>query len=419
MRRRLKILLGVLLALLAIGAVLWLAIVPWYVRKRIIEEANARGVQLQLGDLSIGFSSATVRGVTATAQKVPGVTVTAGRVDVTLRRFQPESVSIANASVDIDGRAGDIATAVDTFLGTQPKGDGEGVAPAISMQNARIEWRRALGDNTALHVGDLGGDVKGNPLGDDVNVHLAGITLDVGAANMGPWSGTLVRNKEKSDVTLSLSPKGPEVGQLHVTRPIGSRSFTVYAKVSALVSLVDLGFSKTILSLVNLEDAAISIDATHTEDKATGTGHGVVHELRLRGFRLSRAQAATVLDLADVAYAGTLEKMTIDKGRVRVGPLSGPVDGAIARPEGAVRIYAHTKTDVMTCGDALKRQSNELLGSQATGFIDDLAGTLGLERHVAGTVTAEAQWSFDTRDLAGTTLKVVPTATCDLSFLPR
>ncbi len=415
--RRLKILLGVLLALAAIGAVLWIAVVPWYVRKRIIEEANARGVQLQLGGLSIGFSSATVSGVTATAQKVPGVTVTAGRVDVALRRFQPESVSIANASVDIDGKAGDVATAIDTFLGSQPKGEGPGVALAISVQNARIEWRRALGDNTTLHVGDLGGDVKGNPLGSDVNTHFAGITIDVGVASMGPWSGTLTRDKDKSDVLLTLSPKGPDVAQVHVTRPIGAESFTVDAKVSQPVSLVDLGFSKTILSLVSLEDAVILIDASHTEEK--GTGHGAVRKLRLQGFRGSRAQAATVLELVDVAYAGPREKMTIAKGRVRVGPLSGPLDGAIGRPDGAVKIYAHTKTDVMTCGDALKQQSNELLGSEAAGFIGDMAGSLGLDRQVAGTVTAEAQWSFDSRDLAGTTLKVVPTATCDLSFLPR
>jgi hypothetical protein len=220
-------------------------------------------------------------------------------------------------------------------------------------------------------------------------------------------------------VALTLSPKGPDVAKLDVTRPIGSQSFTLDAKVSAPVPLVELGFSKTILSLVSLEDGVLLVDATHTEDKATRTGHGVVHKLQLRGFRLSRAQAATVLELVDVAYAGPLDKMTIDKGRVRVGPLSGPLDGAIARPEGAVKIYAHTKTDVMSCSDALKHQSSELLGSQTTGLIDDIAGTLGLDRHVGGTVTADAQWTFDSRDLAGTTLKVVPTATCDLSFLPR
>ena len=126
-----------------------------------------------------------------------------------------------------------------------------------------------------------------------------------------------------------------------------------------------------------------------------------------------------ILEAVDVAYGGPLEKMSITRGRVKVGPLSGPIDGAVGRPTGALKMLVHTKTDVMSCGDALKQQSSELLGQQATGLIDDIGKTLGLDRHIDGTVTAEAQWTFDSRDLPATSLKVSPTATCDLSFLPK
>src|SRR5438477_529618 len=121
----------------------------------------------------------------------------------------------------------EVATSIDAFLQSQPKGaGGGGEAPPISMQNARIEWRNAFGVGTALHVGDLGGDVKGNPLATDVNVHFSGIKIDMGLASIGPWSGTLVRDKDKSSVALALSQKGPDVAKLEVTRPIGGDSFT-------------------------------------------------------------------------------------------------------------------------------------------------------------------------------------------------
>jgi hypothetical protein len=415
--RRLKIVAGLLLFLGIALAIVWILVLPWYVRKRIIEEAATRGVELQLGDVSLGLSSATVSGVTARATKVPGVTLTAGRVDVALHRFQPEAVTIANASIDIDGKAGDVATSIDAFLTSQPKGVGEGVAPPITVQNARIEWRRAFGDQTILHVGDLGGDVKGNPLGSDAAFHFSSITTDIGLASMGPWSGTLSRDKDKSSVSLALSSKGPDVAKLQVTRPINGESFTLDAKVSAPVALADLGFPKAILSLVSLEDGIILVDATHTEDQTTG--HGSVKKLRLEGFRLSRATAPTILEAVDVDYGGPLEKMSIARGRVKVGPLSGPLDGAIARPRGGLAVVAHTKTDVMTCSDALKQQSSQLIGQQATGFIDDVGRTLGLDRHLDGTVTADARWTFDSRDPVATKLEVAPTATCDLSFLPK
>lgn len=411
--RRLKIAIGVLLSLAVIAAAVWFLVVPWYVRKRLVEEAQARGVELSFGNLSIGFSSATISGVTATAPKVPGVTVTAGRIDVALARFEPTSIAIQNASADIDGKAGDVATSIDAFLASQPKGPGGGTFVPIDVQNARIEWRSALGAGTMLHVGDLGGDIKDSS---DVALHFSGISIDMGLASIGPWSGTLARTKEKSTVSLALAPKNADLGKLEVTRPINGTEFTIDMKVSAPIALTDLGFPKPILQLVALENAIVMVDMTHTEDGKTG--HGSVRKLRLEGFKISKASAPTILEAVDVDYGGPLEKMNIARGRVKVGVLSGPLDGAISRNDG-LKIVAHTKTDVMTCGDALKQQSGEILGQQATGILNDIGKTLGFDQHVSGTVTADARWTFDSHDLPGTKLEVAPSATCDLSFLPK
>lgn len=413
--RRLKIAAGVAAVLAILAAIGWIVVLPWWLRKRIVEEADARGVQLQLGSVSVGWSSATVTGVTASAQKVPGVTVMAGRVDVALERFEPVSIAIANASVDIDGKAGDVVTAIEKFLASQPTGTGTAKkAPPMSMQNARIEWRRAFGDATALHVGDFGGDVKGDPMATDVNVHFGGVTVDIGVANNGPWSGTLTRDKEKSEVAIALSPKGASVAEARVTRMTGVDGFEAKIAVNQLVRFQELGFSKVALGLVGFEEGAILVDASHGE--ANGSGHGTVRKLRLQGVRLSKAQAATVLDVADLAYSGPLDRMPIAKGRVGVGPLSGPVDGIIGRPPNGLTIQAHTKTDVMKCSDAAKMQASEMIGSEAVGL---LSGVLGVDRQVGGTVTADANWTFDSRDPAASSLKIVPSATCDLSFLPR
>jgi hypothetical protein len=416
--RRLKIAAGVLGVLAMLAAIAWIVVLPWWVRKHIVEEAAARGVQLQLGSVSIHWSSATVSGVTATADQVPGVTMTAGRVDVQLDRFEPTAVTVVNASVGVEGKVGDVAKAVEKFLAAQRTGTGAATtAPPISMQNARIDWRQAVGDGTILHVGDFGGDIGGTPFATDVKVHFAGITVDsFGTPSVGPWSGTLTRTKEQSEVTLVLSPKGPDVAQVRISHPIGSDGQRIDVAITQPLSFVELGFSKSFAGLFGLEDGTLLVDGTHVEEK--GSGHGNIRKARLQGFRLSRAQAAATLELVDIAYVGPLEKMTITQGRVNVGPLSGPLDGIIGRANG-LTIQAHTKTDVMKCTDAIKAQAGDVIGGQAVGILDNVAGVLGLDRQVSGTVTADARWSFDSRDPMAASLKITPTATCDLSFLPK
>jgi hypothetical protein len=188
-------------------------------------------------------------------------------------------------------------------------------------------------------------------------------------------------------------------------------------KIPNAVSLAELGIPKPLLQLYEVENATVAIDMTHTEDDTKGSG--AVRKLHVEGVRLAGAPIAASLDLADLSYGGPLEGMTITGGRIRVGPLSGRVEGTIGRPSGGVTLDAKTTTDVMSCADLLRMPSSLVLGPSIVKGIDDLSRALGMTDPVKGTVSAYVQWRADSRDLRSAKLTVLPQASCELAFLPR
>jgi len=415
MSRRLRIVLAAAAILALILAVAWIVVLPWYVRGRLIREAAARGVVLYIADVAVGFSDVVVSGAVATANDVPGVTLSIGRTDVRLKSFSPDSIEVANASFDIEGQAGVVTTALAKFLESQPRGEAGKEPRKISVQNARIEWKRAIGEGTVLHVGDFGGDIEGAPLGSAGHMHFAGVPIAIGAVSLGPWTGTLERDKEKSQIAVALAPKDPDAARLTITRASGG--FSAEAKIASTMALTDLGLTKPLLALFSLENASVAIDATHSEDGDRGSGE--IRHLRVEGMRLKGAPSPVSLDLTDVGYGGPLVRMPISRGRVQVGPLKGPLEGALGRPPGAATADVRTTTDVMSCADALRMETTQMLGSNVAQHLDDLSRALGVQNAVKGTVVAHVEWHADTRDVTGARLVVSPTASCDLSFLPR
>lgn len=417
MRRPTKVLIAIA-GVVAVGAGASLFVAPWYVQRRLVQEAAARHVTLAIDSVTLRPWSSTLLGVTATSSDVPGASLTSPSVFVDLEWLRPADVDLGAAKIALDGDVQVVLPALDRLARAQPQpaGGGEGAPPRIHLKNGEIEWRRASGATSVVRVAGLSGDVGGAPLGTETE--LGGVfSLELGASKIGPWPFAHSRDAKTVTTKVVLSPKDAGRAHARFSHAADGSSSAVELVVATPTRLVDLGFPAPLLSGFALERAIVMVDLEHEETAAHGKG--TVRALTVQGVTLRGAAVPLELGLGGFAYDGPRERMPVTAGTLTAGPFSGPVTGALGRPPGGLTLDLGSTSAAISCADALRAQTKAVTGPDVAAGLEALAHLFGADRAVSGEVTLQVELGLDTRDLGATRVRLTPSVKCDLSFLPR
>src|SRR5262245_1836903 len=91
--------------LLALAAGAAFVVLPRIVLRHVLREAAARGVDLQVGGVEVGFGSLVLHDVSFTLRGVHGVSGTMETADVALSGTRPLRLTIGGLSLAIEGTA--------------------------------------------------------------------------------------------------------------------------------------------------------------------------------------------------------------------------------------------------------------------------------------------------------------------------
>lgn len=227
------------LAILVTGAVL---LAPTWAKRELNSQAEARGLQIEVEDLSLGFFRASIKNLRVRPEGVEGVSARLDRVDLELALSAPRlrSVFVEGGEIQIEGDIESVRQRMDDWRSRRPATETpKNVSKVRRSENVRglnLTWHGALeeGDTqrieglqfdrgpdeqrfgidlVRLSLGPLSGDIAGAKL------TIPGIDLDLTQATLGISEVHLTYTTPPSITAASPAP-GSSVDNAQPPAPI-------------------------------------------------------------------------------------------------------------------------------------------------------------------------------------------------------
>jgi hypothetical protein len=407
--------------LLATAATLVVVLVPRWVKARIVAAAAAHGVALTIGDLSIIPGRARLKDVRAAplihsdVKGAPSIAATAAIVDVTLDWLTPTAVAVSGAALELDG----LASVIDDALlaRDQSAGGGTSSITSITLTDSTLTWKHPIETNlVTLHAAHMSGNVTRKPgraLGDDWHFETAELrAFDPGKqAPLVAWAVSADGDAAGKRATVTLA-KGAQVK--FAVAASGARTLDIDTPNT---TVKDLGIPAEALSMYGDDASHFELhlhheerDKTHAEGTLVAVANGVF---------LGASPGRTELAL-DARYAGDPQTaLKITGATLRAGPFTGALVGTFAVDPAHISVFKadlRYESALMSCLDAVKSQAASY-GDLGKG-VAALAGMLGLDRAVQGTVKLLGEIRVDTQQTSVNHFSFRTQGDCKLSYLP-
>lgn len=393
--RSLRTLALIATVLAAVGAAALL--VPWYAKKRLIEEARARGITLTVDEVNVGLGRARAKNVVASFDAVPGAKMTIPNVTMDLDGLTPKSLELHAPVLDADGSMADARAA---FAKTP--------APSstlrIEIDDGIVNWKHAYGDATVDARAVKGHTVLGGA-DDDLS---AEVSLTLRTLTFGTYK-TSFKRAGATTTTRASAPAGPAFAELSVGE--GTRDLTINVPKS---KAADLGIPSAALGLFAEDGTSGELSVDHHEKAGATEGHVTFSADKVY---LGHAPSPTSVAL-DLRYAGKGDRWPITGGSVQAGPFRGDVTGAVERTPATVLAHVESTTSAMTCADAVKSVASQTMGPTAAATANAFAQLFGMDKAVSGDVKVHATLDADLANLAKTSVSFRSEGACILSFVP-
>ena len=153
---------------------------PAIARAWIVTGAASRGIVVTIDRVDVSRKAIRLLDVHAESAELPGASLRAGTFVINLRWLVPDSISIDDAEVSLDGSYGTIAT---RFAQYRAKHGAQLVEPLAGIQkievtSGHIDWKNVVGEGTSALIENITVDVTKNPirpLGDDYHLPRAAL----------------------------------------------------------------------------------------------------------------------------------------------------------------------------------------------------------------------------------------------------
>lgn len=410
-RARWVLVVGVLLVMAALSVV---KVLPWYIEKRIVEDAQARGIDVKVGQLSVGWGKARAAKVTATFPDVPQVHVEIAELLVTLDGVNPRELDLSGLDVQLVGPAAEVSKAIDAFQRRPPSGSGGAGAGIVrvGVKDGKVHWVGVLGADTTLTVEA----VSGNLHGADVEFDGERAQLALRDLSFGPYHLSWVRSAGTDTLTWKAPKDDARIEQ--VIAADGKRTSKVTIPPS---SAQELGIPAAALGLVADEKSTLELHLEHTVAAGKVDGHLALAADRVYlGHSLS--PTSVQLDLGYAGADGPGAVWAVRDGTLKAGPFSGNIRGTLEPVPLGVLAHLQYLSGLISCGDAVKSAASgaltPALGAAAAATTEALAQLFGMDKAVEGTIKLEGTLDADTRNPSAAKASFHTTGDCTLSFLP-
>jgi hypothetical protein len=371
--------------------------VPWYAKKRLVEEAKAHGMNLAVADVSVGLGRARATKIDATFDAVPGAKLTAQDMTIELDGFTPKTLELHAPILEGEGSLDDARSALAKTSASTPL--------VIKITNGTVRWKKAWGESANLDVDALAGRTTLGGTDDDLH---GDVKVTLRTLQFGTYKTTFVRNAATTTLHVA-APTGPAFAELVLGE--GTRDLTINVPKT---KAADLGIPSAALGLVASDDAQADLHLDHHEKNGATEGHFAFAADRIY---LGHSPSPTSVT-ADVRYAGKGDKWPVTGGTIQAGPFRGDVSGSVERTPETILLHLESTTQAMSCADAVKSATSQAVGSDLAGAAGAFAQLFGMDKAVSGDVKLVAKVEADARKLAQATLAFHTEGACTLSFLP-
>jgi hypothetical protein len=373
-------------ALLVGGAVVaTLIVLPPMVRDRVVAEAKARGVALEVDSVSLWFGSVGLESATFELEGVPGVHASAGRIDVLLDGMQPTRASIEDLKLDVARPLPSLIVDLEAWSRRHASAGGPGGKPIpFGARGVSVTWRS--GPDTAPWLTLEGANVSQTATATVFaapTATVAGANLsDVGAS----WTGTDAR------LALTLGSAQPEDATLTVSidrtaQPMRAKVTLAPTPMPRLAGPLGVPVPMDDVLVRGQADLALPTDsgaALRGHADVTLDGFTPPHPVELGGFDFGKATTLST----DVALSPTYDRIDLTETLVRAGAFALRGGGKILRHDG----YATAELTLrgnLPCG-AIARSAARARAGSVLGKVLGNAAHRVLEGSVGVTVTIAA-----------------------------
>lgn len=402
--------LAVLLVVIVVVLAGVLLLLPMIVRDRILASAREAGIDLTVERVGIGLGGVTVRGITAKAQRVPGVEVRADEIFAT--GLSAKEVRVRGLDAKIDGHMSEVGPAMLALYDANRArlaGTG-GEARKVSIVAAHVSWTGVLGEGTSLDAGEVGTDFESKALGaEEIRASVGHFDIKTKRTTLGPWASSFEHNPTASRLRILLDPPVPDGPSALLVWGKGSAThLTVHVARSPFARLGirpdDLGLPADPGSEVELKLDGGQSPSTRIE----GTGRLDLFGVRLKGLKSP----------VDVKVEGTAtglpgKPLDLVATTATLGPFLANVTGSITPTDAGFRVDAAWRTQPMSCEKLAKAEAKSL--GPIAAAIQDVAHATGAAR-VTGTAQGSGIVKYDTKTPDTATTTVMTHEACGLSI---
>jgi hypothetical protein len=184
--------LGYLAAFLVLALIVTFMFAPAIARAWLVTGAAARGVVLTIDRVDVSRRAIRLSDLHAEAAELPGSSLRAGSLEIGLRFFVPERLTLDDVEVSLDGSYAKLDAQLDAYRAKHPRVFAEtvGSLQKIEVTSGRVVWKDLVGAGTSALVENIALDVTKvgvRPLGDDYHLTAPLFTLKIAEAVAGPW----------------------------------------------------------------------------------------------------------------------------------------------------------------------------------------------------------------------------------------
>jgi hypothetical protein len=408
-------------------------VIPGYAKQKAVAAAAARGISLEIGAASGGYSSIHFDQVKASLAEVPGISVRVTDIDVELSWFKPVRARVDGVDIAVDGSIASTLAELSLWYRSHraPRDPAAAAADGVRVEvpTAHVVWSHAFGEDGRIEAENVSGEIGSTAsphLGDELHFLTPKLSLTYKATTLGPWRLDLEQTLDETTARVSFDPPVPDGPNALVTRMATGKT------------LLDVTIPRSPLYRLGLPPAALAGIKSAPEQTEIK-----LHYARTTDDRVDTNLSATFFGVkapplagpVDVKVTGSLAgdasaPLELQGGAVTFGPVHATLTGPVSiRPE-AVTGNLVWKVTPIPCASLLPRQqqaANDLatqLGALGAGNPDlaslgldvtSLAQAAGVAR-AYGSLTASGTVVFDSSDPSHTVLTVSGKNSCGISL---